>query len=802
MQNMKLLAISLLLTLPVLGQVPGIPGIPPVQPPKPGMPNGPLPVVARAPGVPDPDAIAIANGQAFDYENMTGQEAANLYRAHTGKRVIVQSAAAQAELRIFQPGPLTHGEVASILEKQLLMEGFALIPSGENEVKLVRADQSSEGNGLYSSGEDLPEGDVFVTYVMQLQYLKPDEALRTFQQVVVNLGAGGKVAAVPNAASVVITAKTPLIRMLIELKKDIDVPSSTVDTKFVPVTYADVEGLADRLNEIFNDQKGTQGSAAVQRANTPAIPGLAANRGQTTSAGEDSPVNILPDTRTNRIFLMGRPVDLVFVAGLIKEFDAPTSSRNFLARRLTYLPVLDFLPIAADALERTIGASGSSGGGVGGNSRNRSNRSSGSNNRNTSNTSNTSNNNFGNNNGGGRGGSQAQLSQQSVDVAPESMVIGNTLLVANNISNSIIVKGPPHHVEIVESLIAELDQPSEQVAITAVFGRYDVSDGGSFGVDIAQLFPGVSDGWSLAGQSRNGVPSIIDPATLTGVAELLGVAGAAGNGLSLYGTLNDEFGIFVNALETRSNFVAISRPTIFTKNNHEARISSGARIAVPTSTFSSQGINGNTTNVEYQNVVLELLVRPLVNDKDTVTLEISLVRDDIGEDRVISSNLVVPDIITDELTTTVTVPNRSTIVLGGLITETERESRSGVPVLGRLPFLGKLFSSTSTNTERQELVILIHTTIITNNAQLEDYQREYDVDSSVAAKARATMGGHGVLPQRGLTAAPLYDKGNNTPPAAPVQQQPPSTTPFVSTSPSQAARQKTRASSLRNKRRR
>jgi len=798
MQNMKLLTISLLLTLPVFGQVPGIPGIPPVQPPKPGVPNGPLPVAARAPGVPDPDAIAIANGQAFDYENMTGQEAANLYHRHTGIRVIVQSAAGQAELRIFQPGPLTNAEVASILEKQLLLEGFSLIPSGENEVKLVRSDQNPSGADVYSHGSELPAGDEYVTYVMQLQYLKPVEAVAAFGQIVVSMGGGGKVAAVPNAASVVISANTAVIRMLIALQKEIDVPSSTTETRFVAVTYADVENLAERLNEIFNDQKGSRSSAAVQRAGTPRIPGLVANRGQTTSAGEDSPVNILPDARTNRIFLMGRPVDLVFIEGLIKEFDAPTSSRNFLVRRLTYLPVLDFLPIAADALARTIGASSSSGGGAGGSSRNSSNRSSGSNNRNTSNNS------FGNNNGGGGGGSQAQLSQQSVDVAPESMVIEDTLLVANNISNSIIVKGPPHHVEIIENLIAELDQASEQVAITAVFGRYDVTDGGSFGVDLAHIVENIAGDFSLGGRTRTGVPSVIDPGTLGTITELLTGSGAGTwGGLSLYGQLGSELGIFVNAVEDHSNFVAIARPTVFTKNNHEARISSGSRIAVPTSTFTGNVNGGNTTNVEFQDVVLELLVRPLVNDENTVTLEISLVRDDIGENRAVG-DLIVPDIITDQLTTTVTVPNRSTIILGGLITEANRMTKSGVPILSSIPGIGRLFSTETESTEKQELVIMIHASIITNDAQLDDYQREYDAESSVATDARATMGGQGVLPQRGLRAAPLYDKGNNTPPSAPIApvEQPRRATPFVSTSPSQVTRQKTRANSLKNKRRR
>jgi len=805
---MKSFVFSLLLLLPVLGQEAVIPGlVPPAEAVNPDPKDPPPAPLNRGVGLAvDPDAIAIPIGQVFDYQNLTGQEAANLYNKHTGIRVIVQSAAAQAELKITQPGPLTNAELASILEKQLLLEGFMLIASGENEVKLVMTTGPEAGPKVLGTGDELPEGDVFLTYVMQLQFLKPDEALRAFQQVVGSYGPGGKVAAVPNAASVVINANTALIRSLIALKKQIDVPSSQVGTKFVEVTYADVEELAERLNEIFKNQREQQ-SAGVQRTQPTGaaqIPGLVApDTPGASAAGEDTPINILPDTRTNRLFLMGRPVDLVFVAGLIEDFDAPSSKRNFLRHKLRYLPVAEFMPVAGDALERTL-ESGTTGGGgpTGGATGSTASRSTGT--TSSRNTSNNTNGAGGVGGGTGGGGSRAELSQQSVETAPESMLVGKTLLVADKISNAIIVQGPPHHVEIVENLIKELDQASEQVAITAVFGRYDVTKGGSFGVDLVHILENVTGDFSLAGVNRNGVPSVIDPGTLTNLATTIGASGSAGNGLSLYGMVGHEFGVFVNAVESNSNFVAISRPTVFTTNNHEARISSGARIAVPTSTFTGNNVSGGqSTNVEFRDVVLELVVLPLVNDENTVTLQISLVRDDVGEDRNVGE-LIVPDIITDELTTTVTVPNRSTIILGGLITETNRKSKTGIPILSTIPGIGRLFGRTTDAIERQELVMMIHPSIITNDAQLDDYQREYDAGSTVSPDARASMGGAGVLPPRGEVVAPLYDKASDTyqePVAAPIEQAPPQARPSVVTSPSQLARERARTS-LQNKRRR
>ena len=71
-----------------------------------------------------------------------------------------------------------------------------------------------------------------------------------------------------------------------------------------------------------------------------------------------------------------------------------------------------------------------------------------------------------------------------------------------------------------QSLVDELDQPSEQVAITAVFARYDLGKDRSFGVDLGRLLTGDSD-FRGAFQNRNGVPSVIDPDTLLDFNSLL-----------------------------------------------------------------------------------------------------------------------------------------------------------------------------------------------------------------------------------------------------------------------------------------
>jgi type II secretion system protein D len=660
---------------------------------------------------------------------MDGQKIATFYRKYTGRRVIVSAAASQMTINFMQDPPLTYGEAAELLKKQALLEGLVFVPAGPGVDKLVIAaggPQKPAGNGLklYTDAEDLPEGDEVVSYVMTLDNIKPDEAVRTFTQVIGQFGSYGSIAAVPNASAVVITENTALIRSLIALKNEIDVPSANITTRFVKVQYADVTELAETLNEILNGQSQQKRSAGVQRAPSrnlpPGVPNPNAGATGSGGAGEDVPVQIVAEGRTNRLFVMGRPIDVVFVEGLIQEFDSPTDRRNYLRRKLRFLSVSEFLPIANDALARTLGdqqGGGSRGRPSGGGSsrgnfaaqQTRSTAQRGSSGR--------SGRSGGRDSGfsGGGTGAGSMLSDPAVNSAPESMLIGRTLLVADNISNSIIVQGPPQSLEIITTLLDEIDVKAEQVMISTVFGQLSLNDDLDYGVDWVFTADNNTDR-PLAGQSRTRkaiLGDLVDPATLLTPESFTNLAG-----LSLYGQLTDNLFGYIKALESTGRFSVLSRPTIFTTNNQRGVISSGKRIAVPTNSYQGGVSTGISTNIEYRDVVLSLEVIPLVNSKDEVTLTIALLNDAVIGSQRIEGVGDVPTIGTEELITTVTVPNGATVVLGGLITVTDRDSVSGIPILSSIPGLGKLFSTTGKEQERHELIIFIQPTIVNDGSSL------------------------------------------------------------------------------------
>jgi general secretion pathway protein D len=773
------------------------PGVPiPGEIPAPASPSATIPKPSKPKSSATPATPALQDTQItsdINEQKLSGNALAGLYRKYTGRRVIVSSAAATAEFTFVQEvtpqDPLTFKQAAELLKKAATIEGFVFVPDEQDpNLDILTASAgirpTARGVNVYNENSVLPEGDAVISYVMTLSYIKPAEAVNTFTQIVGQLGAYGSIAAIPNASAVVITENTSLIRKLIDLKKEIDKPGSVQGTRFITVKYADVTEIAETLTTLLTAQTATQQTAGIQRAAPAAAPIPQNNGGVPAAPGEAAnseapPVQIIPDPRTNRIFAMGRPVDLVFVEGLVREFDVETSEKNFLRRKLRFLKVSEFLPIAGDAITRAFNGTGNSGGSTaaGGSppgtagapqSNGTNNRSSSSNR--SGNASNRSGNNSNSNGlgsgGGGGGGSSAGGGGggggSPISSAPERLLVGRTFLVADNITNSIVIQGPPSSLEIVGRLLDQIDVKPDQVMISTVIGQLTLNDNYNVGLDYLRL------GGDVVGRGGNGAGPLL-PILNQVIAAIPGTPGSgtigqpgyvpptpgtpaqsvfnpgqlqSRSGLQVYGKIGNNLNVYLNALQQKTDFTVLSRPSIFTANNQEGVISSGERIAIPTSSNNFGNSGNSSTNIEYQDVVLELVVTPLVNSDQEITLQISLLSDEQNGNQTIAgagsngNDLTVPRISTRRVETTVTVPNNETIVLGGLIISKNNKDKSGIPILSSIPYVGTLFGSTTANKDRTELMVFMQPSIVESENSLNAVQDGMDSRYKVSERAR------------------------------------------------------------------
>ena len=639
------------------------------------------------------------------------------YERYTGKRLIKDANLTGANLCVVVAQPIPKSEAIQFIEASLLLNGYSLVPSGKNSVKVVNANAgkmpSSEAVPLYRSISALPEGDGVVSYLMPFRYMSSADAITVFQSHV-KLHNYGSLVAVPGTQALLITENASVIRHFFEVQESIDLPPAKVLSEFVTLERADAERVAEIITKLL-ETRANQPAGAPAPPSPPAadgsVPVVVASVDAGTGLYErnlvQGDVKLVPDPRTNRILVVTRPVNMDYIRNLIKELDIATKLSQPLEVRLKFIAAADALPLLQNML-----AEGKDGGGAGGSTSTGGARTS------APNTPTS-----------GSGSSLVRadrLSAPSGDVAPESITVGKTRIIADKAANSILVLGPPESMDKVRMVLAQLDRRPLQVYLSTVIGQYTLGDNVEFGVDLLQKFATLGDqrGIASASRNRNGAADLV-PAASSLISSGTFPLPA---GLTIYSTFGRTLDMYVKALASDNHFKIISRPVIYATNNKKASISSGQKIAVPTSSLSSlsTGTTNNTAvtaTIDFKDVVLKLEVIPLINADKEVTLQISQQDDTIVGSQTIGGNSV-PTIGTQDVNTTVTVPNRATVVLGGLITETKSANETGVPFLKDIPLIGYLFKDRQKSNQRAMLLILIQPTVIETPEELAQAQRE------------------------------------------------------------------------------
>lgn len=718
-----------------------------------------------------------------NFPNTPIQAIIPFYIQLTGKKIILDSSLQGESLKMIAPEPLTKEEAINFIHATLLLNGYAIIPKGDTTVMLIHhqggKNPAPEGLPVISSIRDLPQDEQIVHYVMPLEHISADDASKAFKEVV-KLHAYGAITPIANSSAIIITENTATIRSLHEIAQIIDVPPAEISNELIALERSDAERIAEVINEIYAQQDdssagaGSSQNAAPQNGNAPATSinptasaALAAATGSANTANTNptaAKVRVIADRRTNSLLVIARPVDITYIRGLIEKLDQQSGGITFMKRKLSFMNVADFLPVAYDSLSRDTdiqteggglaisGGGGGNGGGLGTGSaspRNSSTPSTNANRGGDNNNAGFAGGGFGGGLGGGTGfgsnSNRSLLDDPAQQAAPQSLIVGRTLLIADSQSNSLIVSGSPEHIDIIDRLLQEIDIRPQQIYISTIIGQLTLNDETKFGFDFLRLLDDFSLQQNITTNTAsnsgtntstfntdfdaNGIPTTTGTATGErtnsfnsetapgepgNIVLPMGLSNFNWNSLNLYGQLG-AISKYVNLLERDTNFKVMSRPSVYTTNNGKAVISSGQRIAVPTQILSNGagigGIASTSASIDYRDVVLKLEVVPLINSDDEVTLRIAQINDNIIGEQVISGNTI-PTLSTQELVTTVTVKNGGTVVLGGLITERAADNQRGTIFLRRIPIIKHLFGVTTKTSTRDELLIFIQPNII------------------------------------------------------------------------------------------
>jgi general secretion pathway protein D len=751
------------------------------------------------------------------------------YAAWIGKRLIYDNQV-QGNINIDIPD-VSKEEAIRIVEITLMVNGYHLVPvdSDPNLIKVTGLTRSPRQVAVpvLSDPEPIPDNEQVIMYMVKLRFADPTE----LSQVLLAAMPASKqeyaphVVALPRAQSLILTENTAVIRQMMRVIRAADLEPTRVEGEFITLSRASAKDVVTMLEKLFEKPQQTTTAAPRPAVPPPAAPGAPAGAAPSVSPlmtvdiggmTEDSMlagrVRLTADERTNRIYVVSRPVNMPIIRKLITDFDMDVPFNEPYVRYLKHVNAGDIL----DALVRAVSDPGTkdsqllgSTGGAG------AARTPGG-----ATQAQTGASQFGNQFGGlgrsatGLQGTTPTMSLQSElrETIPQTVLVGNSRIVADKRGNAIIVIGSGDIKEKVDNLLNRLDVRTPQVMLTTIIGELSLGDGQQLG--LTYLAANARKGAGLKNFMNGGTAAIgsalgnavrddrsisLNLKDLLSSSALRQVVGGGVGGVQGFVMAGNAFGSLLTALESTNKFRVTSRPTIFASNNKKSSLLSGERIAVITGVQS--GIGGTTSNLVQQNQVsyidvnLNLEVVPLINSDKEVHLDIvQTLMERTGVSKI--DNNEYPIISNRQLQTSVTVPNEGTLVLGGLIKQSRSKTVSGVPVLSKAPIIGSLFRSTSTEDRRSELVILIRPSVSVGEEEALDVRDRNMKPMQIPVNLEDGLGLGAPLNRANAPTEP-YVRFRSEPPAlAPDAKAPKTPTPsrVESTQPASGGVSGTRAS--------
>ena len=303
-----------------------------------------------------------------------------------------------------------------------------------------------------------------------------------------------------------------------------------------------------------------------------------------------------------------------------------------------------------------------------------------------------------------------------------------TSIEAHEGTNSLVISADPDVMSAMENVISSLDIKRAQVLVEAIIVEISDSLARELGVQI--LFSGDGSNTPVVSQrfgnpnpdltaivggevydTTSGLSSL--PATAQSLLTLDGFAAGVGK----YTKDEKSFAAILNVLKKDSDSNVLSTPSILTMDNEESSIIVGQEIPITT----GESLGTDNTNpfrtVSREEVGIKLLVKPQINEGNSIRLDIEQEVSSVFGPLTIGASEIATN--KREIKTAVMVEDSEIIVLGGLISDDVQEFERKVPLLGDIPFLGRLFKSTTSSRSKKNLVVFLKPTIVRNVSDMQ-----------------------------------------------------------------------------------
>ncbi len=646
---------------------------------------GLVPVAATAQAA--APATRTSDGVQLDFQDVELSVVIDTIAQYTKKNFIYDDRV-RGRVTIVSPTKISIEAAYAVFESVLQVKGFTTVVGPGGAIKVIPIREAKESNVETVEGrEEIPKSDRFITRLIPLNYIEAEGITNTLKPLV---SKDASMVAYPPTNTVILTDAATNISRILGILRSIDVETYKEELTVVRVVHADANTLAQQLSEIFDAEVSSVGGATNARVRRAQQQAQAAAGISSASKGK---VRILTDERTNSLIILTARQRLEELRNVIRRLDVPVTGGGRI--HVYYLKHAD-----AEELSSTL-SSLISGQPVQG------------------------------------GGAATGQNVQALRAAITELADGVTVT-PDAPTNSLVIQASQEGYNRLSQVIGQLDIPRPQVLVEALIMEVDVTDSLDLGFSgIARLFQNdknivvgslTGDGAGVFGTSTSADTETnrnnrISDTLLDG---LVGAIPSFGAGGSI-----DAGSTLIQGLITASASVngtnILSAPHILTLDNEEAEIKVGDNIPIVTSRVQSAAGVTNTSslstsaNIERQDIGITLRVTPQISEGNLLRLEIDQEITAINEgltEQTGSAEQVGVALSNRQIKNTVVVADNETVVIGGLIDETQQDNESKVPWLGDIPIFGWLFKSTGDSVQKRNLLIFLTPHIIRNENQL------------------------------------------------------------------------------------
>ncbi|MFM2244578.1 MAG: hypothetical protein RL071_652 [Pseudomonadota bacterium] len=643
------------------------------------------------------------------------------YMAEITGRNFILTEEIKGTATIISHEPVTVAEAYEAFLSVLEVNGLTTVTVG-GITKVVSTSNAANNPLRVYEGGNIPYTDNYVTQIIQLDNVSVSDISSVVKEL---SGKGAKIIAYAPTNTLIITDAAVNIRRVYKIISQLDVASPKAKLEIIPLRHATAAELEKVVEELYGGQGGTSASqpagadskaSSKKRRSTP-TPEAGGSASASAVGAEGKYIEkIISDERTNSLLILANEEAIEAVKRLIEKLDVDVDPASRAQIHVVYLEnakAEDVSQVLSSLANNTTG--GSTSRNSQNNSRNR---------RNGQTPMPQA--------GGGKPNTAAE--GEPGEGGAVAAFDSGLRIAADENTNSLVIIATKDQFEIIKQVITNLDIRRKQVLVEAVILELSTDDAGSFGMGIHAGNPN--------GETTNIYSAQLGASSLGLSSDLLSGAaiGAFGpsisvplGGLGSTSTTSTDssstassidipaFGVVLNALQTSSSVNIVSTPSVTTLDNEEAKIIVGRNVPFPVGQ-SQTSFGVPIINFQREDVAITLKVTPQINESNFVTLEVFLEVQDIEGD-IAAAGAGGPTTSKRSVENVVLVKDNQTIVIGGLISTTQTETETKIPILGDIPVLGVLFRGKSKQARKTNMLVFLTPHIIDDPADYEEIYR-------------------------------------------------------------------------------